>query len=59
MIALAITLIIVVGVLFFYLGVRYALTRLLPDILPGLLAQMTPEELRELAKKAAGERPEN
>lgn len=59
MILAAIALIVILSALSFYLGIRFAFKRLLPDILPGLLAQMTPEELSELAKKAAGERPEN
>jgi hypothetical protein len=49
-----IPLLIVVAVLFFYLGVRYTARSLLPSI----LARMDPKELGELAKKAAAERPD-
>lgn len=44
----------VVAVIFFYSGIRYAYSTLLPV----WLARMTPKELGELAAKAAKERPE-
>lgn len=51
------TIIIVLGtaVLCFVLGLRYALTR----ALPGYLAGLTNEEMAELARAAAAERPDN
>lgn len=53
MIFLLIPLLVVVVAISFYSGVRYTVRALLP----GILARMTPEEISDLAKKAAEERP--
>lgn len=55
MVLLTIIVAAVSGAICFLVGVRYALTKMLPSV----LARMTPEELGELGKKAARERAED